>query len=65
MADNTQRAGSPDTRQINIDQEREVRYWTKVLGIKPERLREAVKAAGTSVVAVRKYLKDNASLPTA
>jgi Protein of unknown function (DUF3606) len=56
MADNPQRAGSPDMRQINIDQEHEVRYWTKVLGIKPERLREAVKAAGTSVEAVRKYL---------
>ena len=65
MADNTQRAGSPDTRQININDEREVRYWTKVLGIKPERLREAVKAAGTSVEAVRKHLMANASLPTA
>ena len=56
MADNTQRAGSPDMRRINIDEEREVRYWTKVLGIKPERLREAVKAVGTSVEAVRKHL---------
>jgi hypothetical protein len=65
MADDTQRAGSPDTRRIDIDQEREVRYWTKVLGIKPERLREAVKAAGTSVEAVRKHLIDNPSLPAA
>ena len=65
MADNTQRTGSPDTRQINVDEERELRYWTKVLGIKPERLREAVKAAGTSVEAVRKHLMDNGSLPTA
>lgn len=65
MANDTQRAGSPDTRQIDIDKEHDVRYWTKVLGIKPERLREAVKAAGTSIEAVRKYLMDNTSRPAA
>jgi hypothetical protein len=59
MADHT-----PDMRRIDIDQEHEVRYWTKVLGIKPERLREAVRAAGSSVEAVRKHLLDHTSRPT-
>jgi hypothetical protein len=57
MADNTQRSGSPDSRRINMDQEHEVRYWTKELGVTPERLREAVQAAGTSVDAVKKHLQ--------
>jgi len=59
MTDNTQRAGSPDSRRINLDQDYEVRYWSKQLGVTPDRLREAVKAAGTSVEAVRKHLGDD------
>lgn len=57
MTDNTQRAGSPDSKRINVDQPHEVRYWTEALNTTPERLREAVKAAGTSVEAIRKYLQ--------
>ena len=40
------------------EQDYEVRYWTQELNVSTERLREAVKAAGTSVEAVRQYLKD-------
>jgi hypothetical protein len=54
---------TPDTRRIDIDQEHDVRYWTKVLGIKPERLREVVQTAGTSVEAVRKHLLDTTARP--
>lgn len=57
MADNTRQSGSPDSKRINVEQEHELRYWTKELNVTPERLREAVKAAGTSVEAVRTYLK--------
>jgi hypothetical protein len=56
MADNTQRTGSPDSRRINLGQEHEVRYWAKEFGVTPEKLREAVQAAGTSVEAVRRHL---------
>lgn len=56
MADNPQRTGSPDSRRINVNQEHELRYWAKELGVTPDRLREAVQAAGTSVEAVRKHL---------
>ena len=57
MADNQERAGSPDSRRINVDQDYEMRYWSKELGVTPDRLREAVKAAGTSVAAVRSHLR--------
>jgi len=57
MTDNTQRTGSPDSRRINMDQEHEVRYWTNELACTKEQLREAVKAAGTSVASVRSHLK--------
>jgi hypothetical protein len=58
MTDDRKRSGPPDSRRINLDQDYEVRYWTKELNVSTERLREAVKAAGTSVEAVRQYLKD-------
>jgi hypothetical protein len=58
MSDDTKRAGQPDSRRINIDQEYEVRYWSGELNVAPEKLREAVKAVGTSAQAVRKYLKE-------
>lgn len=57
MADNTEKRGSPDSRRINVNQEHEVRYWSKEFGVTPEKLREAVKAAGTSVEEVRKHLR--------
>ena len=57
MSDDTKRSGSPDSRRINIDQEHEVRYWTREMNVSADQLREAVQAAGTSVEAVRNYLK--------
>jgi len=56
MSDDTKRPGSPDSKRINVEQEHEVRYWSAALNVTPDRLREAVKAAGTSAEAVRKYL---------
>jgi hypothetical protein len=58
MADDTNRTGSPDSRRINLQQEHEVRYWCEALSVTPTRLREAVQAAGTSVEAVRRYLRN-------
>ena len=57
MTDDTHRPGPPDSRRINVNQEYELRYWTSELNVSAERLREAVKAVGVSVEAVRKYLK--------
>jgi hypothetical protein len=56
MADDlTQRHGQDRTR-ISMDQEHEVRYWTKELGVSREQLAEAVREAGNSVERVRAHL---------
>ncbi|NNU34353.1 DUF3606 domain-containing protein [Mucilaginibacter sp. S1162] len=43
---------------MNIHENYEVEYWSKELGISPEKLREVVKEAGTTAEAVREYLKN-------
>ncbi|SDE35226.1 Protein of unknown function [Mucilaginibacter pineti] len=54
--DDKTKTGSPDSKFINVNEDYEVAYWTKELGISKEKLQEAVKAAGTSVSAVKEYL---------
>ena len=54
--DSKNKVGSPDRDRINVNEDYEVQYWTKELGISAARLREVVKAAGTSAKAVREYL---------
>jgi hypothetical protein len=50
MSDNTTLRGDQDRTRINLEQEHEVRYWTKELGVTAEQLREAVQRAGLSTV---------------
>jgi hypothetical protein len=54
--DDKTKTGSPDSKFINVNEDYEVAYWTKELGVSTEKLKEAVEAAGTSVSAVKKYL---------
>jgi hypothetical protein len=54
--DNKDKVGSPDRDRINVNENYEVEYWAKELGISPDKLRQVVKDAGTSVTAVRDYL---------
>jgi hypothetical protein len=44
------------TRLISMGEEREVRYWTKALGVSREELAEAISRVGNSVDAVRHEL---------
>lgn len=37
-----------DPPQIDLDEEFEARYWSRILGVTRAELREAVRAAGTS-----------------
>ena len=57
MPDNLQERGPRDRTRINVNEEWELRYWTKELGVTEEQLRNAVQKAGVSVEAVRKQLK--------
>jgi len=55
--DDKSKTGSPDSKLINVNENYEVEYWTKELGISKDKLKEAVAAVGTSAAAVKEYLK--------
>jgi hypothetical protein len=58
MSDHLTNRGPRDRSRISLEQEYELRYWTKELGVTPEQLRQAVKDAGSnSVDKVRAHLK--------
>ncbi len=57
MADDLKNSCGSDRRKINVNQDHEVQYWTKALGVTPEQLKAAVKAVGVEVEDVRKHLK--------
>ncbi|MET3977919.1 hypothetical protein ABIB62_000486 [Mucilaginibacter sp. UYP25] len=54
--DNKQNTGSPDRDRINVNEDYELQYWSEKFGVSRDELKEAVKAAGTSVEAVQKQL---------
>jgi Protein of unknown function (DUF3606) len=56
MSDDKTLRGGQDRERINVGEDYELRDWSKKLGVTPERLKEAVKAAGTRAEDVRKYL---------
>jgi len=56
MADDLKQTGKPDDQRINLEQEHEVSYWSKELGISRDELRRAVQQAGPLVKSVRQHL---------
>ena len=56
MADDTKQRHGQDRNRIDLDQDYELRYWTRELGVTEEELKQAVRAAGTQIETVRRYL---------
>ena len=56
MADDKKQTGSPDRDRINLNEDYEVHYWTKALGVSADELRAAVNAVGSTSEAVRRHL---------
>jgi len=56
MTADKKNTGNPDRDRINVNEDYELQYWTKALGVSAEELRGAVKAVGPTAVAVRKHL---------
>lgn len=56
MTDNKVNRSQPDRSLINMDEEYEVKYWTKHLGVSREELQRAVDKVGNAAAAVRKEL---------
>ena len=55
-ADDTKQRHGQDRKRIDLDQDYELRYWTRELGVTEEELKQAVRAAGTQIDTVRRYL---------
>lgn len=56
MADNLKIRQPEDPKKININQDWEVKEWTKELGVSETKLKAAVKEVGPIVKDVKKYL---------
>jgi len=56
MSDDKGNRGSPDRDRIDMNDEDEVRNWTKSLGISRDELQRAVQAAGNQADKVREFL---------
>lgn len=56
MTDDLQKSGPQDRSLINLNEEWEVRYWTKELGVSREELQRLVQKYGHSAEKVRQHL---------
>jgi len=56
MADDKSIRGPADAARINVNEEHELRYWTKTLGVSEEKLRSAIASAGVMAKDVRAHL---------
>lgn len=55
--DSKKTAGSADRERINVNEDYELRDWSKKFGVTHDELRAAVKAVGPMVKDVEVYLK--------
>jgi hypothetical protein len=56
MTDDTAKRDYRDRDRINVHEDYELRYWTKELGVTPEKLKQTVEKVGVVVTDVRKAL---------
>ena len=61
MSDDKKNSGGQDRERINVNQDYELRDWSKSLGVTPEKLKEAVAAVGDRAEKVREYLRSGPS----
>jgi hypothetical protein len=55
MTDNKEDRGAADRSRINVNEDYEVRYWTKKFGVSEEELIAAVTIVGVRVDQVEAY----------
>ncbi|NUQ28729.1 MAG: DUF3606 domain-containing protein [Acidobacteriaceae bacterium] len=61
MADNLKHRGPQDRSRINVNEDWEVRWWTKELGVSEQRLRELVRQHGVAASTIREILDKRAA----
>ncbi|WP_431101244.1 DUF3606 domain-containing protein [Roseateles noduli] len=57
MSDDKSKSGGQDRTRINVNEDYELRDWSKKFGVTPEELKRAVNAVGTSAADVEAHLK--------
>lgn len=57
MADDLKQTGKPDDQRIDVDQDHELSYWSKKLGVSRDKLRETVAKTGPMVKNVERELR--------
>jgi hypothetical protein len=56
MTDDKTRRGQPDRDLINVNDDYELRNWSKSLNKTPDEIKGAVRVVGNSAAKVREYL---------
>lgn len=56
MADDKTNRGPQDRARINVHEPYELQYWSKELGVTPDRLRQLVAQHGVSSATIRRVL---------
>ena len=56
MPDDKTKTGPADRDRINVNEPYELAYWSKELGVTPDKIKEAVKKVGVMVKDVKKHL---------
>jgi hypothetical protein len=57
MVDDLMERGPRDRNRVNVQEEWELKYWTRTLGVSEERLKAAVSAVGSYAKDVREYFE--------
>ena len=55
MPDDLTKRSKQDALRINVNEDHELHYWTKALGVSADELKAAVKAVGVMAKDVRKH----------
>ena len=57
MPDDKKKPGGQDRTRINVNEDYELRDWSKKFGVTKDELKKAVAKVGTSAEAVKKHLR--------
>jgi len=57
MADDKSKTGGQDRSRINVNEDYELRDWSRKFGVSPERLKAVVKRVGPMVDDVKRALE--------
>jgi hypothetical protein len=61
MADDKSNRGNPDRLRISLNEEREINYWIKELGVSREKLIRLVRQHGDSAENIREIIRIEAT----